>query len=265
MFYAAAATVVLTFAALVAIVRTLHHTKRAADSTKEMVIHAALATKAAEESVRITEYALIGIERPLVVAEIIEGRHISPAGHTLPVRFRYTNYGRTPAILGRAHHKIVLTTDPNELPEPLIPNMVDGKNIPDGEIVSPGGGVSKPISGGPIIDFGASPPEMFNLYRNEGGRAIYIGKQPFDASVHKPGLEGIFEKPTFFIGYVVYASLLGQVYVRGFCFQYEDGGFALIHAGSENHNYNYDEPFQGGARRSTQQGEQLVRSLHKDP
>lgn len=40
MFYATAATVLLTFAALAAIIRTLHHTRRAADYTEDMLIEA---------------------------------------------------------------------------------------------------------------------------------------------------------------------------------------------------------------------------------
>lgn len=51
MFWATFATVLLTFAALAAIIRTLHHTRRAADYAKDMVAEAKETTKAARDSV----------------------------------------------------------------------------------------------------------------------------------------------------------------------------------------------------------------------
>jgi hypothetical protein len=55
MFYATAATVLLTFAALIAIIRTLYHTKRAADQAEIMAKQASLATQAAQAAVAVTE------------------------------------------------------------------------------------------------------------------------------------------------------------------------------------------------------------------
>lgn len=52
MFYAAAATVILTFVALFAIIRTLHHTRRAADYTRDMLVEARATTNAAKETVK---------------------------------------------------------------------------------------------------------------------------------------------------------------------------------------------------------------------
>lgn len=54
MFYATAATVLLTLAALFAIVRTLHHTKRAADFAEGMLIEARATTKAARDTITVT-------------------------------------------------------------------------------------------------------------------------------------------------------------------------------------------------------------------
>lgn len=51
MFWATVAAVILTLAALIAIIRTLHHTRRAADAAHEMAGEAKLATAAARESV----------------------------------------------------------------------------------------------------------------------------------------------------------------------------------------------------------------------
>lgn len=55
MFYATAGTVLLTFFALIAIVRTLHHTRRAADYASDMVHEAAATTIAAQETVDVTK------------------------------------------------------------------------------------------------------------------------------------------------------------------------------------------------------------------
>jgi hypothetical protein len=54
MFYATAATVALTLAALFAIIRTLHHTRRAADYTKDMLVEANRSAAAAEDAVAAT-------------------------------------------------------------------------------------------------------------------------------------------------------------------------------------------------------------------
>lgn len=54
MFYAATASLFLTFFALLAIIRTLHHTRRAADSSVELAEEARVTTKAALETVAVT-------------------------------------------------------------------------------------------------------------------------------------------------------------------------------------------------------------------
>lgn len=54
MFVATAATVALTFAALLAILRTLHHTKRAADAAVDMVTEAKATSAAAEATIGVT-------------------------------------------------------------------------------------------------------------------------------------------------------------------------------------------------------------------
>ena len=55
MFWANFATVALTFVALVAIIRTLHHTRRAADAADEMNTEARAATKAALDTLSVTQ------------------------------------------------------------------------------------------------------------------------------------------------------------------------------------------------------------------
>lgn len=54
MFWATVAAVVLTFAALIAIIRTLHHTRIAAEQSVVMADQAKLATKAAQDAIAVT-------------------------------------------------------------------------------------------------------------------------------------------------------------------------------------------------------------------
>lgn len=61
MFYATFATVIITFFALIAIVRTLHHTKRAADAADGMLNEAKDTTQAARDQLRLAD-ALSRIE-----------------------------------------------------------------------------------------------------------------------------------------------------------------------------------------------------------
>lgn len=57
MFYATSLTVLLTFLALGAVLRTLHHTRRAADYAGDMLSEARMATVAANQTVEITREA----------------------------------------------------------------------------------------------------------------------------------------------------------------------------------------------------------------
>lgn len=97
MFYATAATVLLTFAALIAIIRTLHHTRRAADYTGDMLIEAANATKAAEDGVATTRDIGEKQVRAYLHVSSVEftlGRNQGEVGVSLTI----ANAGQSPAV-----------------------------------------------------------------------------------------------------------------------------------------------------------------------
>ena len=75
MFYASAASVLLTFVALIAIIRTLIHTRRAADAAEGMLKEAADATAAANQTTEIAQSMGLAEHRQYIQATL--GRHIS--------------------------------------------------------------------------------------------------------------------------------------------------------------------------------------------
>ncbi len=109
MFWATFATVLLTFAALVAIIRTLHHTRRAADYAKEMVDEAAKATSAANATFdearlanEIARDGLIAQYRPWMMLEL-DGAgpvHLDRPGRgEVSVYLTTKNIGNSPALM----------------------------------------------------------------------------------------------------------------------------------------------------------------------
>jgi hypothetical protein len=97
MFYAASASVVLSFAALYAIARTLHHTRRAADYTHDMLVEARRATSA--------------VNRAWIKVSPSEGSYYldKEGGITFNVDFEIQNVGNTPAM--SAHTEIDAVPD----------------------------------------------------------------------------------------------------------------------------------------------------------
>lgn len=101
MFVATAAAVVLTFAALLAIIRTLHHTKRAADAAFDMVDEAKATTTAAQGTIEVTRD--IG-QRQIRAYVQFDGVHCQPIGSRDDIDVRigfdlslaFINKGATP-------------------------------------------------------------------------------------------------------------------------------------------------------------------------
>lgn len=117
MFYATGATVALTFAALLAIIRTLHHTRRAADYTKDMLVEANRSAVAAEGAVAATRD--IGEKQVRAYLHVKNvsfciGKNDGEVGATISV----ANAGQSPAIGVKA--TIVFENDGKE---PVIFNM----------------------------------------------------------------------------------------------------------------------------------------------
>lgn len=143
MFWATAATALLTAAALYTIVRTLHYTRLAADHSKEMVREAKLATEAAVLTSKAAQYAneiahrASDLEtRAYLVADNVV---LYTYGHdnTVFVSVRLRNVGKTPAYniiavrLAMSVDSQKISRDPSGLPDgniefPMIATLVPG-------------------------------------------------------------------------------------------------------------------------------------------
>lgn len=95
MFYASAATVVLTFFALVAILRTLHHTRRAADYTEGMLGEAKQTTVAARDTV--TETRRIGEAQVKAYLSIKAAKAFIDEKDGIVFDVTVRNFGQSPA------------------------------------------------------------------------------------------------------------------------------------------------------------------------
>ena len=111
MFWATVAAVILTFAGIALIWRTLYHTRRAADSAKDMAeesrkatLAAVAAAKAAESAVEVTsDTAQRQLRAYVFVVEALRTRR----GDTDPwvIQVRIKNFGQTPAY--RAQVRVI--------------------------------------------------------------------------------------------------------------------------------------------------------------
>lgn len=95
MFYAASATVILTFFALVAILRTLHHTRRAADYTEGMLGEAKATTVAARDTV--TETRRIGEAQVKAYLSIKAAKAFIDENDGIVFDVTVRNFGQSPA------------------------------------------------------------------------------------------------------------------------------------------------------------------------
>lgn len=100
MFYATGAMTVLTFAALIAIIRTLKHTKRAADYAQDMVREAKATTEAAEKTVEATkDIARIELRAYVGVKSVTITFGQDGQDFDARIVIRVANTGSTPAII----------------------------------------------------------------------------------------------------------------------------------------------------------------------
>lgn len=95
MFYANLFTTIISALALIAIVCTLRHTKRAADASVDMVAEAKATTTAAQATVDVTRQIGQAQTRAYLDLSVVEIRHNVPRAPELFIEFR--NTGATPA------------------------------------------------------------------------------------------------------------------------------------------------------------------------
>lgn len=111
MFWASGVTVVLTFAALLALIRTLHHTRRAADYAKDMTDEAKATTEAAVKSLALTESHGRAQLRAYVTLKEAAVPESVPDGY-LGVKLVIENCGQTPAFIHRMRSTVRATNGP---------------------------------------------------------------------------------------------------------------------------------------------------------
>jgi hypothetical protein len=105
MFYAAGATAVLTLLALVAIIRTLHHTRRAADSADGMLVEARKTTIAALASAETAQR--IGEAQVRAYVSVAEAE-FSILEDQIVIGVKLQNAGQSPAFMVKAGSRLIL-------------------------------------------------------------------------------------------------------------------------------------------------------------
>lgn len=137
MFLVSFVGLLLTAAALWAIVRTLHQTRRAADYTEGMLDEAKEATKAAQDSVRTMQQD----QRPWMCMADIETLtnvtfHLDGVDYrnSSIVTVKWQNFGRSPAMKLRQAHQFIYTPRI----DPPKPEAVGMQEINSSAVVGPG-------------------------------------------------------------------------------------------------------------------------------
>lgn len=220
MFVASTATVAITFVGLILIWRTLHHTRRAADYAKDMVIEARLTTQAAKATVAesekaaeaankqadIAQQALRGLERPYLFVKIINTEHLRHPDEASQPHVIYTlvNHGKTPATLRSI--SISLRYNPDF---PLHITMAIDEQLY--EVIEAGGGRLQ--EGRTLIVDDSTPGESFN----SSNASLLV--------LH---------------GMIVYEDQMENYYVDSVCLQGNAGGASFRLGGSE---YNWRKSY----------------------
>jgi hypothetical protein len=171
---------------------------------------------AAETSARIAESALTELERPFIGIEIVstglsvKDRKTDP--HVMlddDLRFRFTNYGRTPATITEMFDEFHVCR-PNEMPAPINP---DGKGIEF-----------------PFVIVGAnrrSPPST---------RSQSEGIEPNVWMTFTSG-----EAELFLVGFVRFRDVFDRKHITGFCLNFNKRDGRFLFYGDGRYNYTRQE------------------------
>ena len=162
-------------------------------------------------SVNIAERALIELERCFVTVEVTEpgiegvssGR-FSVAGKRL--EYRCLNYGRSAVHITEIYRTFPII-EGADLPEPVQHDFEQSRHLPAGVIAA----------------------RDFPYIEREKPMTI------FDSRIYE---EGSVEKyRVFFLGYVTYLDVFGDLYVNGFCFVFDPYGDRFVRIGDGRYNY----------------------------
>jgi hypothetical protein len=184
-------------------------------STEKMWVETQKAADASKQSADVAERALTELEAPFIAVEIAENgiiRKFSGMGHDFQaIRFCVVNYGRTPAQLIEIADLPALRKKTDGLPPAASPDKATRNTMPYGVIAPP---------------TGKSQPFTNNLFAYLLGTNILTTEQ-------LPLKEHTF----FFYGFVRYATIFGEVFRVGFCYQFDLFSEKWLLTGDEKYNY----------------------------
>jgi len=170
--------------------------------------------RANNRSAKIAERALTELEAPFIVVKITaNGINWGPARNITydPLKFRFANYGRTPAHIFEFIARIVPMDVDGGAPPVIDPNKERGYPMPYGVIASPNE---------PSQEFDKSTTSFDPFEGPEGGRWL-----------------APITKHAYFRGFVRYGDIFQNHYVLGFCFGFDIGSNSWVLRGGKDHNY----------------------------
>jgi hypothetical protein len=180
-----------------------------------LVVSTVALWKANNRSAKTAERALTELEAPFIVIKITaNGINWGPARNITfnELRFRFANYGRTPAHILEFTARIVSMDDAGGVPPAVDPTKERGAPMPYGVIAAPNEATQ---------EFDTSTTG-FNFFEgsNVGGWLAPVTKR------------------TYFLGFGRYGDIFQNQYILGFCFFFDINGNRWILRGGKDHNYS---------------------------
>jgi len=185
--------------------------------------------KAAENSARIAERALIELEQPLISFSVKHtGLRIDGKGEIVPigplVSF-FENIGRTPAVLIEHCDQVLVVSRKDELPQAIDPaaptiGQMHHTIFPVGVIV------------GPRLNYTVKE----NMARKPLADHLWYG-----FSEHSNARDHLFIH-----GFMRYGDIFGGTYLMGYCAIFDLIGNRFVRMGGAQHNYIHKEDVEAG-------------------
>lgn len=167
----------------------------------------------------VAKKALFDLERPHVFVDVVSpGLTVDAQGGRISLiapggfRYRFSNYGRTPARL----LDITLRYPVVDRPRPAMPGAIPVREAPD-----------RTLPNGVVAALGAPYEDGENLM------------SVLNTDIYERNF--IYRKQAFFLGRARYADIFNDVYVVGFCFVFDHIGLRFVRVGDERYNYTRRE------------------------
>jgi hypothetical protein len=169
---------------------------------------------ATKRTALIAERAMTELEAPFISIKIIEpGIQWNQAARAVTggmLRFTYINYGRTPATIFESFEDFRAVMPGDGLPRPINARNERGAPMPWGVVAPPDGKETEPFT--------------FNIF---AGTLIEASRNP---NILRDGIP-------FFLGFVMFGDIFGNLYTLGFCFLFDRNGNRFVLAGGDEYNY----------------------------